>query len=159
MKLNSLIIMVTLLTACQSMQSDDPSSLAFSIPKGSTLTLNKNIEIPEGKAHAIIQHGKIITNRERDIYYLNCNFEFRELGARTIKPEEFTVRRAIDGRERISRTIMRYYTEVYLESSKGTDVIMLECQVWADRTDSHFTVSEMQQALGDNFSFKFAERK
>ena len=143
------------LVSCQLMKSDDPSSVSFSIPKGSTLSLNKNIEIPEGKTLAVFQSGDLTTARKKDIYELNCNFELIKPGPRTIKPEVFTVRRTEDWRERISRVTVYYYTEVYLDSAKGTDVTMLLCQKFSDWSDYHFTVSEMEKTLGDYFSFNF----
>ena len=151
-----IITIVTLtLASCQLMKSDDPSSVSFSIPKGSTLSLNKNIEIPEGKTLAVFQSGESTTARKKDIYELNCNFELIKPGPRTIKPEVFTVRHTEDWRERISRVTVYYYTEVYLDSAKGTDVTMLLCQKFSDWSDYHFTASEMEKTLGDYFSFNF----
>ncbi len=51
--------------------------------------------------------------------------------------------------------IVRYYTDVHLLSDKGTDVIKLTCQEWATTRDSNFTVSDMETAVGDYFSFTF----
>ena len=148
------LIMPIIISACQTMQSDDPDSLLFTIPHGSTLSLNKTLEISSGKTHAMIQAGKQIAGKERNDYDINCRFELRKFGPRSIEPESFTVTRTEDGQEWFSYpTIRRFYTEVYLQSAKDTDVIKLLCQDWGDRTDRNFTVKEMQQALGDLFTF------
>jgi hypothetical protein len=82
----------------------------------------------------------------------------KEFGPRTISPEKFIVRRTEDGQEWISRAgIMRYYTEIYLQSEKGTDVIRLSCQQYGDNTQRNFSVSDIGNALGDYFSFTFTD--
>ena len=48
-------VLALLLASCATTQSSEPSSLSFSIPKGSTLSLNKNLDIPDGKTHATLQ--------------------------------------------------------------------------------------------------------
>ncbi|MCG6939371.1 MAG: hypothetical protein LJE83_14525 [Gammaproteobacteria bacterium] len=153
-------IIVTLLpaltiSACSSMQSSDPASLLFDIPKGSSLTLNRDLPISENNTHALIQAGKVLKGKANE-YDINCRFDVKKFGPRTIKPETFTIRRTEDGREWFSEpVIMRFYTIIYLDSSKGTDVIKMECQQWGDATDNNFTVAEMAAALGDIFSFNF----
>lgn len=143
------------LASCQSLKSDDPSSISFSIPVGSTLSLEKSIDIPGGYSHAVLQSGELIAVSKKDIYTLLCNFELKKSGPRTIHPEVFTVRRIEDYQERIDRGTLQFYTEVYLDSDKGTDVNMLSCQRWGIISDYHFTASEIQETLGDYFSFTF----
>jgi len=103
----------------------------------------------------VFQSGELTTARRKDIYDLNCNFELVKPGPRTIKPEVFTVRRTEDWQERLSKTTTHYYTVVHLESAKGTDVTMLTCQRFGRVSDYHFTASEIEQTLGDYFSFSF----
>ena len=157
-KLLSLAILV--LSSCQTTQSTDPSSLSFKIPKGSTLTLNKSLDIPDNKTHAVMQYGKITTDRKKDDYKLNCRFDVKTFGPRTIKPEVFKIRRTEDGQEKVSDAgIVRFYSDVYLDSDKGTDVIKLTCQEWGGKIDRNFTVTEMETALGDYFTFTFPQSK
>lgn len=157
-KLKFTLIMAVLLCSCQSMQSSDPSSLEFNIPAGSTLSLNKALEIPDGETHARLQAGKLIANRDKDDYRLNCRLDVRQFGPRTIEPESFKILRTEDGREWVSRAgIMRYYTDVYLQSAKDTDVIKLSCQQSSDMYQHHFTVTDMQNVLGEYFTFTFPE--
>ncbi len=161
MNLKLIPVAALLLSSCQSMQSDDPSSLLFSIPKGSTLSLNKDLDIPADKTHAALQFGKLTTERKKDDYKINCRFDVKEFGPRTIKPEVLKIRRTEDGQEIISEAvgIIRFYTDVFLQSDKGTDVIKLTCQEYGGKSDHAFTVSEMEEALGDYFSFTFLESK
>jgi hypothetical protein len=160
MKSISLLFFTFLVSSCQSLHSNDPSSLAFEIPDGSTLTLNKDLEIPQGFTHALIQAGKARPEKGKNEYEINCSFDMRKFGPRTIKPEVFKITRTEDGHEWFSYlTIMRFYTIVYLESSQGTDVIKLECQQWGDGIDRNFTVAQMAEALGDIFSFSYSQEK
>jgi hypothetical protein len=158
MKPGIIPIVVVLLSSCQMTQSTDPSLLSFSIPKGSTLSLNKDLEIPEDKTHALLQDGKVITDKSRNEYRLNCRFDLKKFGPRTIKPEVFRIKRTESGQERVSGdNIIRYYTDVHLASDRGTDVIKLTCQEWVGRIDRTFTVSDMETAVGDYFTFTFPQ--
>jgi len=156
MKLFSLVAITTILSACASMHSNDPDSLGFSIPPGSTLALNKPISYASNMTHAVIQFGKEITDTERNFYEINCRLDFKAFGQRTIEPEDFIVTRTEDGQNWISQpSILRYYTEVYLRSNKDTDIIKMVCQIYGDNLDRNFTVAEMQATLGDMITFKY----
>lgn len=157
----SILLLVALITsACASMYSSDPDSLGFSIPDGSTLSLNKKLTISHRDTHAVVQQGKETTDKDKNDYAINCRLDLKEFGPRTIEPEEFKITRTEDGQNWISQpSIMRFYTEIYLTSDKGTDIIKMVCQEYGDQTDRNFTVAEMQTALGDYVSFTFAEKK
>lgn len=159
MKIVILTLTLLFLSACAAMQSNDPDSEFFNIPKGSTLSLNKKLDVPHNDTHAVIQHGKETTDNDRYDYDVNCRLDFKEFGPRTIEPEKFKITRTEDGQNWISQpSILRYYTEIYLTSDKGTDVIKMVCQQYGDQTDYHFTVKEIETTLGDYFSFTFAEK-
>ncbi len=157
MNLRLMSVALLLLSSCQTTQSTDPSLLTFKIPAGSTLSLNKDLDVPEDKTHAALQAGKLTTDRKTDLYQLNCRFDVKEFGPRTIKPEVFKIRRTESGQESIAMDdgLLRYYTDVFLDSDKGTDVIKLTCQEQGDVTDRTFTISDMETALGDYFTFTF----
>jgi hypothetical protein len=149
---------ILMLSSCQMTQSTDPSLLSFSIPKGSTLALNKDLEIPGDKTHAMLQYGKVTTDRSRNDYEVNCRFDVKKFGPRTIKPEVFKISRTENGGNMISTAgIIRNYTDVHLVSDKGTDVIKLTCQEWAITRDKNFTVADMEKAVGDYFTFTFPQ--
>jgi len=150
MKRYFLIYLVTLISSCAAMHTTDPNSLSFSIPEGSTLSLNRAITIPMTDTHGVIQSGRSIEDDNKNEYEINCRLDFKKFGPRTIKPEKFTITRTEDGTNWVSRpSILRFYTEVYLSSNKGTDVIKMVCQEYGDQIDRNFTVAEMQSALGD----------
>ena len=156
MYIKAMPIVLFTLASCQMTQTKDPSSLTFRMPEGSTLALNKDLEIPAGNTHALLQSGQLITERDRNQYDINCRFETRTFGPRTIEPEVFRIRRTEDGQRRISDAgIWLFFSEIHLDSDKGTDVIMLRCQTWGSRMDRNFTVTEMEPTLGDYFSFSF----
>ena len=159
MRLSVLAVIFGLLASCATTQSRDPSLLSFKMPKGSTLTLNKDLEIPDYKTHAALQSGKLTTDRKKNDYALNCRFDVKKFGPRTITPEVFAIRRSESGQEWISDKagLLRYYTDVYLDSEKATDVIKLTCQIQGDVSTSNFSVSDMEATLGDYFTFSFPQ--
>ena len=114
------------------------------------MTLSHNV------THGVIQFGKEITDKDREFYEINCRLNFEKFGPRTIEPEKFTVTRVEDGQNWISQpSILRFYTEVYLASSKDTDIIKMVCQLYGDSKDRNFTVAEMQAALGDFITIEY----
>ena len=138
------------------MKSDDPSQLSFRVPGGSTLSLNRTVEIPAGKTHVFIQSGQLTTESERNQYHLGCRLNFREFGPRTIEPEVFAIRRTEHGEGWESRPNFYFYrSEIFLDSEKGTDVIKLECDRWAVPPSFNFSFADMQQTLGDYLTFNF----
>ena len=156
------ILMLTTITlgACSSFQSSDPDSMYFDIPNGSTLSLNKQVSIPANDTHTVIQGGKEIKDKDKNEYAINCRLDVKAFGPRTIEPEVFKITRTENGTNWISKpSILRFYTEVYLSSDKGTDIIKMVCQEYGDQTNRNFTVKEMEDALGDYFTFKFLEPK
>lgn len=160
MKLILLTLATFLISSCQSMYSNDPNSLFFSIPKDSTLALNKEMTISSSNTHGTIQAGKLINDDAREFYDINCRLDFKKFGPRTIEPEEFSIIQTEDGQNWISQpSILRFYTEVYLASNKDTDIIKMVCQIYGDSNDRNFTVAEMQTALGDFISIKYTSVK
>ena len=156
MKKSILLLAALTASSCASMYSNDPDSLGFSIPDGSTLSLNKKLTISHRDTHAVVQQGKETTDRDKNDYAINCRLDLKEFGPRTIEPEEFKITRTEDGQNWISQpSILRFFTEIYLSSDKGTDIIKMVCQEYGDQTDRNFTVAEMQAALGDYFTFTF----
>ena len=156
MHLKHIPVALLLLSSCQGTQTHDPSLLSFRVPEDSTLSLNKTLEIPAGNTHALLQSGKPITTRENNLYEISCRLDMRSFGPRTIEPEVFRIRRTEDGQRRASDAgIWSFFSEIHLDSDKGTDVIMLRCQSWGFGMNWHFSVTDMQTALGDYFTFNF----
>ncbi len=159
MKVSILALVMILQASCQSLHSTDPTSLSFNIPNGSTITLNKNLPIERGNTHVIIQNGKVVTDKDKDLYNLSCSFEMKAFGPRTINPDTFKIRRTEDAQQQASGpATLRYSTEIYLFSDHNSDIIKLVCSVWGDRLEGSFPVSEIQKTLGDYFSFAFLQK-
>ena len=160
MTLKTIPVVAVLLTACQSTQSHNPSLLSFRMPDGSTLTLNKALEIPAGSTHALLQSGELTTESEANLYEVSCRLDLKAFGPRTIEPEEFRIHRTEDGQRRVSDAgIWAFFSEIHLDSDKGTDVIMLRCSSWGYGMHWHFSVADMQTALGDYFTFTYPQNK
>ena len=156
MRLATFLLLPILLSACQSIPSDNPKSLSFRVPPGSTLSLNKNLDIAEGNTHVMIQSGKLTTEKQRNNYVLACRINFRDFGPRTIEPEIFNILRTEDDEGWVSRPNIYFYsTEIYLGSEKGTDIIKITCSTWAMPPSVNFSYAEIEQALGDYFTFSF----
>ena len=156
MNIKTFPVVLLLLTACQGTQSHDPSLLSFRMPEGATLSLDKVLEIPAGHTHAQLQSGQVTTEWDSSLYEISCRFDVSAFGPRTIEPEVFRIRRTEDGSRRASDGgIWVYFSEVHLDSDRGTDVIMLRCQRWGYNLDWHFSVADMTTALGDYFTFAF----
>jgi hypothetical protein len=158
MKYTALLLSALMLSACQFMQSDDPSLLSFRVPGGSTLVLNKEVKIPAGQTHVMIQSGQPTTESNRNQYHLSCRLNFREFGPRTIQPEVFNIRRTEEREGWESRPNIYFYaTEIYLDSEEDTDVIKMECGTWAMPPSFNFSYADIQQTLGDYFTFNFPQ--
>lgn len=156
MRLATFLLLPILLSACQSIPSDNPKSLSFRVPPGSTLSLNKNLDIAEGNTHVMIQSGKLTTEKQRNNYVLACRINFRDFGPRTIEPEIFNILRTEDDEGWVSRPNIYFYsTEIYLGSEKGTDIIKITCSTWAMPPSVNFSYAEIEQALGGYFTFSF----
>ena len=153
----TLLLVSLALSSCQSTQSEDPSRLSFRVPAGSTLALNKAIDIPAGQTHIMVQAGQLTNESRRNQYEVACRLNFREFGQRPIAPEVFNIRRT-EHREgwESHPNIYFYASEIYLDSAIGTDVIKLECDTWAMPPSFNFSFADMQDALGDYLTFKFS---
>ena len=141
------------LAGCQSMKGANVDAPVYRIPNGSQLVLNREINIPTGSAHAKLQFGKLSGSVNE--YEVNCQFRVRDLGPRTVQPDIFTVTRNGDAREwAIHPYTMRFYKTLALDPEQQAGPVYLVCQKWADVSVGRgVSVSEMQEALGDYFSF------
>ena len=156
MKHTILVLTAVALSACQISQSDDPSLLSFRVPAGSTLGLNKDIDIPAGQTHVRIQSGQLTTESQRNQYDLSCRLNFRNFGPRTIAPETFNIRRTEHREGWVSMPNIYFYsTEIFLDSVNGTDVIKMECDMWAIAPSFNFSFADIEDTLGDYLAFAF----
>ena len=145
------------LAGCQMMQSTDPGKINFRIPAGSKLVLNRELTIPAGVAHVILQHGE--PGPAANEWDVNCRFEVRNLGPRVIQPDTFLITSSSSQRDWVNQpSTMRFYKVFYLRSEREPDIMPMYCQYWSDPLIGQpFTIRQVQEALGGYFTFEFAQ--
>ncbi len=157
MKVFVVLAVLWLLAGCETTGSTDPGSIRFKIPPGSRLVLNQLLEIPAGRAHLMLQHGAAAT--AAGVFDVGCRFEVKDLGPRTIQPEAFVIRSMASGREWINHPhTMQFYKVIHLQSAMQADILPMKCSY---EDGPHFgrpvTVAQIQEALGNIFTFEFPE--
>lgn len=158
MKILFILSTLLILSACQTLPSTDPASIQFNIPRGSTLSLNKDLDIASSHTHVVIQDGKISTDQSKDLSRLSCSLEMKAFGPRTITPDVFQISQVTNASEASTGVYpYRQYTKIFLSSEHNSDIIKLECAVSSQREDMRFPVADIQKTLGDYFSFNFAK--
>lgn len=146
-------IVASLLAGCQS-PGGGPSP--YRIPSGSTLTLNHALDIPTEKAHVSFQHGNLVGGVDNTS--VSCRFEVKDLGPHTVEADTFTVTRAENPQEWISRpNTMQFSKVLYLESEKQSGVIALDCHYWdGPLWGRNITIAEVREATGNYFTLELA---
>ncbi len=158
MKMMFLMVFVIAVAGCRTPATYDIDSFAFIIPKGSKLVLKQKLTIPTGSAHIKFQQGKPVGGV--DEYSVNCQFRVRNLGPQDIQPDTFLITNAGDGEEWVSAPgIRRFFKTLFLKSDEQAEVMTMICQVWATPPwGRSISVPQMREALGDHFSFEFAQQ-
>jgi hypothetical protein len=174
MKTLALLAPILLLSACAQPEIHKYDSPYYKIPVGSSLILNQDIAIPAGQARALIQYGKMVTERNQiDQYYPWCEFEVRTLKdeERVIQPDHFRITRLSKEFRFSSRSVMYaslvsndyarligYATVMYLQSEKQPDVYRMTCLYWTDdNMDEHLSKNQISDTLGQVFSLEIAQ--
>lgn len=172
-------IVVTLLlaaglVACAATATHDESSPYFSIPKGSRIVLNQEVEILPHSARAYVQNGRLQSLRDIDRFRAHCKFEMKRAlpTAQKIQPDTFVVLKTIDSTDRgthsgaIQPVSLRlagglnfelYTTTIYLDSATQKTVESITCQHLEDPVRArHLSIQEMRQALGSVATLELA---
>ena len=123
----------------------------YAIKKGETFILKKDINIPDRKAHVILQDGTIKDFENTDKYAPWCRFEVNKLGAQTIKPDTFTITEVHQNQISVLPGTFNYYVKYDLSAANNKNVRDLACGSWGSSTDTYITFPQMQQALGSYF--------
>ena len=155
MKVLHIIATGIILAGCQSLASDDPGSLWFRMPSGTELVLNRALTIPAQRAHIMLQHGK--PSQAASQFDVACRFEVKELGPRTIQPDTFLVT-GYSTQERWENypNTKRYYKVIRLESKQQPGIMPMICEYYDYPIRGRpVTRVQIQEALGDYFSFRF----
>ena len=157
-------------TACQIPITDIENSPYYTIPGGSTITLNRAIIFPPDKVSLYIYEGELKPQSAVDVYRPHCKFELYDMKSysQKIEPDNFTIYKSTF--ESVDRSInsVRYasllsfrlsgdgggpsyaaYTSyLYLKSEKQPNVYRLRCLHWEDPIDGvYLTVAQIRQAL------------
>jgi len=158
MKIMLFLVFVVALAGCRTPATYDVNSFAFIIPRGSKLVLKQPLSIPTDSAHIKFQQGKPVGGV--DEYTVNCQFRVKNLGPQEIQPDTFLITNAGDGEEWVSAPgIRRFFKNLFLKSDEQAEVMTLICQVWATPPwGRSISVPQMREALGDYFSFEFAQQ-
>lgn len=145
------------LAGCQSMATNDRGSIWFRMPPDSRLVLHRELVIPAQRAHVMLQHGKVLTAASE--FEVACRFEVRDLGPRVIRPDTFLITAYSSQREWVNQPhTKRYYKTIRLQSAHQADILPMVCAYtdWPFRGRA-VTQAEIEEALGDYFSFQLSE--
>ena len=152
------LLIAALLAGCQTVGTTDTGSINFRIPRGSKLVLNRELTIPAGVAHVIMQQGE--PGPAANEFEVNCRFEVRDLGPRVIHPDTFLITRWSSQREWVNQpSILRFYKVFHLKSESQANILPMTCQVWSyPLIGRPVTIRQVQEALGGYFTFEFAQQ-
>ena len=171
------LLALALLSACENSQAlRDEDSQFFSVPLGSTFTLNREITIQPDQTSVYLQNGNIELVSNVDFYRPHCKFELYTISeqSRLVKPDTFVVTRIVDRREDVSTKWplyaglamtggdgpihLTFSTTMFLESKIQPDVFRMNCKQWDWPSIGDFlSINQMRQALGDYFTLTLAD--
>ncbi|MGB5261791.1 MAG: hypothetical protein WBO34_14900 [Gammaproteobacteria bacterium] len=157
MKALCVMVMGTLLAGCQSMATNDRSSIWFKMPPGSELVLNRALTIPTQRAHIMLQHGKVAVAANE--FEVACRFEVRDLGPRIIQPDTFLITSYSSQQEWEHQPhTKRFYKTLRLKSKHQSRIMPMVCEYidWP-LSGRPVTLVQIEEALGDYFSFRLPE--
>jgi hypothetical protein len=176
---------VALLSACQTMgeREDSPH---YAVPVGSTLVLNRPVEIPPYQAGVYLQAGQVAPGVNR--YAPHCRFELTTVAERAqrVEPDRFLVRRVsrpwgqtraptepvhvagvhigigvvfgVGGSRQDGPGLAILRTVLDLSSERQPQVYRLTCEQWDDFARArHVTVREIREALGELFTLQIPD--
>ena len=153
------LVLTASLAACSNPMAvtKDVNSRYYSIPSGSKLILHQDLNVPAGKAHINIQHGKAAAGL--DNWTVGCELEVRKLGPGVVTADTFIIRRAEISREWVNRpSTIRFYRTLYLKSDTQPNVMQMECQYWSyPMYGDVIPIAEIREALGSVATLEFAQ--
>ena len=171
---------VSLLVGCAAGTPYLPGPTAHTVVKpGSVLKLNKAVTIYPPQAGVRFQNGRVVN--EFDQWRPNCRLKVLNpvTTNQVIEADDFTITQVGIEYEFVqsapirlaavgisfagggaSPTAQRMRTNFFLNSKKQPHVTVLLCQHWENPEDSrHLMMSEIEQALGEYFTFQLKPAK
>jgi hypothetical protein len=157
MKVLYALALALMLAGCQSMATDDRSSVWFRLPPGSQLVLNRALTIPAQRAHIMLQHGTAA--RAASEFEVACRFEVRDLGPRIIQPDTFLITGYGSQQEWENYPhTKRFYKTFRLRSKIQSGIMPMVCEYYDwPLFGRPLTQAQIEEALGDYFTFRFPE--
>jgi len=166
------ILTISLLfISCSQNIPKDENLYTYSIPVGSTLTLNQPIAISSNLGRTYFQSGKIISEHELNIYYPHCSLTVNTIleYERIISPSEFNIYKVMDNEEYAQGYILYASSNItvssdgpiitglasyyYLTSANEPDVRALECIQWDSPYENNYlSIKEIRNTLGTIFT-------
>lgn len=175
MKQTSLIVLIVLLSSCSHHPVSDINSPLYSVPAGSTLSLNRDILIAPNRARVYIQNDTVHDSvNDINEYYPYCEFEILTLSEQPqrVHADTFIISRVVDetltsnkpllyASLRLTDTaplLIAYNTVYYLKSDQQPDVYRLMCLYWTDLgVDDFLSFTEIRQTLGTLITFQVSD--
>jgi len=152
-KIITLTLTISVLSACNTPASNDPTSAYFEIPLSTKITLLKSVTIAANSAHINFQGGEIKSIKSINQYQPFCRFEVNRLSesSQQVKANTYQSVRIRSDYNVVSMPDVRlYYTEFILSSDKDKNVRSLNCGQWSTATDAstYLSIKQMQDSVG-----------
>ncbi|MBE9559842.1 MAG: hypothetical protein IMF15_03590 [Proteobacteria bacterium] len=172
------VSVVSVLAGCAVNDVKDEDSAFYSVPVGSTLVLNQQVDIRGDQVAVYVQNGELMQYGEVNFYLPNCKFEIYTMSEqqRTVNPDRFEIVKVVDDIESSALQkstqlaasggamtlgwldksyVFNYATLMYLHSEEQKDVYRMTCQHWEDvMDDKYLSVTQMRQAMGEVFTLE-----
>jgi len=146
----------------------------YSLPSGSSITINQELVVVPNAVSVAIQYGKAVDKSDVKLSHAHCRFELFTLQAerRTIYKDEVTIRKFVNSTDYVSKGFGMYAslaevsqnggapmaaiysTTIYLKSEKQPDLYRLICEHWEDpASGTYLTITQIQETLGTVATF------
>ena len=181
MKYSGLILLIaSLLIACQGKPVKLEDSPYATLPAGSTLVQHQDLTLPSNTFSLQFQNGQQLHNNDIDQYYANCELESRDKNsnARTIKAGSYQITRSKRYEDYTALQVMvagigigigtgigsadvfTYVFSMDLQSSQNPYIIRLTCTAWGTPEDyDYLTLKIIRDTLRPLFSIKLPGEK
>lgn len=176
MKYSGLILLIaSLLTACQSKPVKLEDSAYATLPAGSTLVQHQDLTLPSNTFLLQFQNGQQLHNKDIDQYYANCDLESRDKATspRTIKAGVYQITRSTRYQEDSSLPVMvadnsgagimlatgsyiiRFVFSMDLQSDLNPNIIRFTCGAWGEQiVEDYLTLKVIRDTLKPIFSIE-----
>ena len=179
----SLVVLVfvlhSILSSCQSFIDLQAWPPPYSLPAGSTISINQPLVVAPNAVSIWVQYGKVVKRRDIEESYAHCRFELFTIQSleRTIQPDEVIIKKIVNTTDYVANDVVIlasmvdvfgssdspmaaiHSTNIYLQSQKQPDLYRLICEHWEDPSSgTYLTIGQIQEALGDIAIFHQTQR-